>query len=230
MKMKNEMWLIWKDVQKRRRYKVGILSYQESKYIFLYVNPELDDAKKVGFDFFPGFEDLSKVYESSEMFSSIENRLPNVNRPDYLDILNVYNLNQNSTKWDILVSTKGRLITDNYEFVKPFDYTEVEFDVAGTNYAKDINECKDLLHINGKVFLECENDNTMDSYAIKVMLYHNNKQYHLGYVPRYYSKELAAILNQSISYSALIQNLNFESNFRDEDITVNVKLIFDRSY
>ena len=70
----------------------------------------------------------------------------------------------------------------------------------------------------------------MDSYAIKVMLYHNNKQYHLGYVPRYYSKELAAILNQSISYSALIQNLNFESNFRDEDITVNVKLIFDRSY
>ena len=96
MKMKNEMWLIWKDVQKRRRYKVGILSYQESKYIFRYVNPELDDAKKVGFDFFPGFEDLSKVYESSEMFSSIENRLPNVNRPDYLDILNVYNLNQPS--------------------------------------------------------------------------------------------------------------------------------------
>ena len=130
MKMKNEMWLIWKDVQKRRRYKVGILSYQESKYIFRYVNPELDDAKKVGFDFFPGFEDLSKVYESSEMFSSIENRLPNVNRPDYLDILNVYNLNQNSTKWDILVSTKGRLITDNYEFVKPFDYNEVEFDLA----------------------------------------------------------------------------------------------------
>ncbi len=147
-----------------------------------------------------------------------------------LFLLNVYNLNQNSTKWDILVSTKGRLITDNYEFVKPFDYSEVEFDVAGTNYAKDINECKDLLHINGKVFLECENDNTMDSYAIKVMLYHNNKQYHLGYVPRYYSKELAGILNQSISYSALIQNLNFESNFRDEDITVNVKLIFDRSY
>lgn len=209
---------------------MGILSYQDNKYIFQYVNPELDDAKKVGFDFFPGFENLSKVYESSEMFSSIENRLPNVSRPDYLDILNVYNLNQNSTKWDILVSTKGRLITDNYEFVKAFDYTEIEFDVAGTNYAKDINLCKDLLHINTKVFLECENDNTMDSYAIKVMLCHNNKQYHLGYVPRYYSKELAGILNQSIRYSALIQNLNLESNLRDEDITVNVKLIFDHAF
>ena len=128
------------------------------------------------------------------------------------------------------MSKKGRLITDNYEFVKAFDYTEIESDVAGTNYAKDINLCKDLLHINTKDFLECENDNTMDSYAIKVMLCHNNKQYHLGYVPRYYSKELAGILNQSIRYSALIQNLNLESNLRDEDITVNVKLIFDHAF
>lgn len=222
------MWLIWKESQERRRFKVGILTYENDKYVFQYVNPELEDAKKFGFGFFPGFENLNKVYESQELFPSIENRLPNVNRPDYLDILNIYNLDQHSSKWDILIATKGRLVTDNYEFVKSFDSNKLEFDVAGTNYASDILECQEFLHINDKIFLEFEKDNQKDPYAIRVMIHKNNISYHLGYVPRYYSKELTSLLNVSTSYSALIQNLNFESNFRDEDITVSVKLIFNR--
>ena len=32
--MKNEMWLIWKQPETRRRYKVGVLSYVNNLYIF----------------------------------------------------------------------------------------------------------------------------------------------------------------------------------------------------
>ena len=59
-----------------------------------------------------------------------------------MEILNSYNLTQNSTKLEILEATKGRLLTDNYEFVPAFDIGKVEFDVAGTRYCNDIIECK----------------------------------------------------------------------------------------
>ena len=54
-----------------------------------------------------------------------------------------------------------------------------------------------------------------------------NKCYHLGYVPRYYSKELTELLKDNIEYSAMVQSLNFESKISDEDISVVVKLIFN---
>lgn len=90
--MKNELWLIWKEPISRRRYKVGVLCRNGNIYKFSYVNPELDDAKKVGFKYFPGFEDLTKTYESKRLFTNILTRLPNETRPDYLEILNCYNL------------------------------------------------------------------------------------------------------------------------------------------
>ena len=90
--MKEELWLIWKDPTSRRRYKIGSLIKENNRYSFTYVNPELDDARTVGFKYFPGFEDLKKSYESDTLFTNILTRLPNETRPDYLEILNCYNL------------------------------------------------------------------------------------------------------------------------------------------
>ena len=124
--MKNEMWLIWKDNIERRRYVIGTLLYENGKYYFKYFQSEIKDAINKGFKFFPGFENLSKTYESETLFSNIATRLPNINRPDYLEILNSYNLEKTSTQMDILKATTGRLITDNYEFVQVFDKNKIE--------------------------------------------------------------------------------------------------------
>lgn len=88
--MKNELWLTWKEPYSRRRYKVGVLSKEEKNYIFKYENPELDAATEKGFKYFPGFEDTKKVYKNEVLFMNIKTRLPNVSRPDYLEILNSY--------------------------------------------------------------------------------------------------------------------------------------------
>ena len=40
----------------------------------------------------------------------------------------------------------------------------------------------------------------------------------MGYVPRYYTNELASLLKSGNSYSAMIQKLNFESEFNDGEI------------
>ena len=227
--MKREMWLIWKDPVERRRYKIGILSYENNKYKFQYVGPELDNALKVGFKDFPGFDDLKKQYESNNLFANILTRLPNKSRPDYLEILNSYNLEIYSDNMEILKATKGRLLTDNFEFVPAFDISKVEFDVAGTRHCDDVKFCvsNDLINVNDRLNLVLEPTNKYDSNAIKVLLMKNGKSYHLGYVPRYYTEELSKLLKDNIEYSAMVQSLNFESEISDEDISAFVKLIFN---
>lgn len=226
--MKYEMWLIWKEPETRQRYTVGKLLLENNKYKFQYVNPELNDAIKVGFDYFPGFPNINASYESDELFTNIETRLPNKSRPDYLDILNSYGLDKDSTKLDILKATKGRLITDNYEFVPVFNRNKVEFDLAGTRHCPDVQKCKNLIKVNDKLELEMEPNNQYDANAIKVIFVKQNNRYHLGYVPRYYTKELTELLKSGCEYSALIESLNFESALNDEDITAYVKLIFNK--
>lgn len=225
--MNNELWLIWKETLSHRRFKIGILIKLNDGYEFSYVDPELGEARKVGFNFFPGFNDLSKTYKNNELFINIASRLPNKGRIDYLEILNSYNLDKESSDFDILKATRGRTLTDNYEFVPAFDLNKIEFDVAGTRHCKDINKCKDFLKINRVLYLEPEPNNKNDENAVKVVLKENGKLYHLGYVPRYYSKELLNELNKGAKYSAMIQNLKFNSPFSDENIVANVKLIFD---
>lgn len=226
--MKNEMWLIWKQPKNRRRYKIGTLFYFDNgEYVFNYVNPELDDAISDGFTYFPGFDDINVEYKSKKLFANIETRLPNPNRPDYLDILNRYGLDGNSNKFQILSATKGRLITDNYEFVSAFDSNKIEFDVAGTSHYINIEQCRKLVNVNDKLELEFDSENHHDPYAIKVVFNKDGKCYHLGYVPRYYSKQLLQLLGKNVQYSALVQSLNLESEISDESITVSVKLIFN---
>ncbi len=220
-----ELWLIWKEPLTRRRYKVGELLKVDNQFIFNYVNPELNDAKKVGFNYYPGFENTNKEYKSDKLFTNIITRLPNQTRPDYLEILNSYNLDENSSEFDILRNTRGRVITDNYEFVPAFDINKIEFEIAGCKHCDDLIKCKSKLKINDKLYLEHENDNKQDINAIKIIYENNEKKYHIGYVPRYYSKELLDELNKGIQYSAMIKNLNFESKL-DDDVTVDVKLIF----
>lgn len=195
--------LIWKNQHNRSRFKIGILSY-DKKYTFKYVNPELDDVLDSSFESFSGFEDVNRVYESKELFANIETRLPSPARADYLSILNSYNLEINSSKFDILKETKWRLITDNYEFVPFFDKNKIEFDVYGTRHCDYIKRYKNLICINDKLLLELDSD----------------------YVPRYYNAELTELLKNNVQYSAMIQSLNFENKITDENKTVYVKLIF----
>lgn len=226
--MEETLLLIWKDAKERRRYIIGVLTHTNGKYTFKYVNPELEDAKKAGFDYFPGFPDVDKQYTNNGvLFANILTRLPNKNRPDYLQILNAYDLKTNSTEMEILKNTKGRLLTDNFEFVPEFNRNKIEFDVAGTSHREDIEKCKDKLKVNDTLILEKEPTNQYDNYAIKIIYNKDNKNYHIGYVPRYYSKELTKLLNKNIRYSAQIEKLNFNTPFKDEDINASVKIIFE---
>jgi len=222
----NELWLIWKQPETRRRYKIGSLTYDGNQYVFKYINPEIDDARKAGFTFYPGFNDINIEYRSNSLFPNIKTRLPNVKRPDYNEILKRYNLNVNSTIFEILEATRGRLITDTFEFVPAFNSNMIVFDVAGTRHASDIGIAKDIIELNDSIVLENDDNNLQDKYAIKVYVKKNNDKYHLGYVPRYYTKELREYLLNN-SYKAFISRLILNTVIKDDEIRVYVKLILE---
>ena len=225
--MLEKLWMIWKAPVSRRRFIIGELSKSESSYCFKYINPELEDAKENGFSYFPGFNDLSKTYTSNTLFKNIETRLPNPSRPDYLEILNLYDLETDSNQMEILRATKGRLLTDNFEFVPTFDRNKIELDIAGTSHHLLDTEVRKVLRVNDNLELEQDPDNKEDRYAIKVLYEIGDKRVLLGYVPRYYSKDLTNLLDKGIKYSAKIESLKLDSEISDEDVTASVKLIFE---
>ena len=92
---------------------------------------------------------------------------------------------------------------------------------------KVIGNARNLVHIDDRLLFEMDDKNLYDEHAIKVIFHKDGKNYHVGYVPRYYAKELTDLLKSNVKYSALVASLNFESQFNDEYITVTVKLIFD---
>lgn len=226
--MLEKLWMIWKEPVSRRRFIIGELSKNQERYYFKYMNKELEEAKERGFSYFPGFNNLDETYMSNILFANIETRLPNRARPDYLEILNLYNLETDSTQMEILKATKGRLLTDNFEFVAPFDRNnKIEFDIAGTSHHLIEEKVRKLLKVNDNLELEQEPNNKEDKYAIKVLYEFENEKILLGYVPRYYSKELSSLLESGTKYSAKIESLKLESEISDEDVTASVKLIFE---
>lgn len=217
--MKKELWLIWKHPISRRRYTIGtLIRHNNNNYTFKY-NNNIENVRELGFDYFPGFLELNKVYNSTELFDTILSRLPNKNRKDYVDILKSYGLNENSDEMEILEKTKGRLLTDNFEFVPIFNEEKIEFEIAGTRYSKELKKCKNLLAVGKELSLELE-DNEYDKNAICIKF----QNYKIGYVPRYYSEQLATLIKKGIQYKAYIINLKIQSRIEDECISAKVEL------
>ena len=168
---------------------------------------------------FPGFEDLNKEYVSDVLFTNINCRLPNKNRDDYKDIMLRYNIGINDNAFEVLAKTKGRQITDTIEFVEPFNKNSFDFDVAGIQYY-DINTIKKYWRINDRVKLALDEHNKYDDYAVKVLFTLSNKDYILGYVPRFYSKDVSKLLQNDNRYTAIITNYNINKEFDDYNSVV----------
>lgn len=223
--MKCELWLIWKQPQTRRRYKIGTLIYENNSYTFSY-GDEVREAIKAGFNNFAGFEDIKEIYRSKNLFPNIASRLPNEKRPDYRALLKSFGLTETSSELEILVATKAKLLTDNYEFVEAFNSQKIEFHIVGTRHCPDIEKCSNKLKENMSLILEIDTENKHDKYAIKVSTLIDNTSYHLGFIPRYYSKEIARLLEQHKNYNAIIEDIIYENVFSDEEIIIKVKVAF----
>lgn len=237
----SELWLVWRvddlDAKDRRRFRVGILRKNDSadEYTFLYdYSHDFLAAVEAGFDCYPGFNDTNKdkkYVSNGQLFSNIASRLPKPERDDYLDLLNRYGLSKDDDEFTQLSITRGRQVTDNFEFVPAFSEDKIEFDVAGVAHRKEeeLKKCiKSGVLMNGaKLRLELEPDNNYDKNAIRILLPAKEGDVLIGYVPRYYSKELTETIKKGTKYSAIVTRVDLGSALRDEKISAKIRLLFE---
>ena len=219
--MTKELWVIWKDPTHRRRYNIGSLIEYPTQYTFKYNIDVVKELKPLGFDYLPGFEQITQVYQSKDLFPNILNRLPNPNRMDYEEVLASYELTKNNSSFEILERTKGRLLTDNYEFVPAFNKSQIEFELAGTRYCRDFMNCKNKLNVGDRLELELEQNNKYDENAI-IVIWKDTKKHKIGYVPRYYSKDLTLLLKNHVHYTAKVNRVKIETLIKDEFVSAIV--------
>ncbi|MDU4660472.1 MAG: HipA N-terminal domain-containing protein, partial [Clostridium butyricum] len=114
---KEHIYVIWKDPESRKRFKIGNL-IRNNKYIFEYDLKETYQAMKYGFEPFVAFPDINEVYSHNDLFLTFLCRLPDRRRADINEILKNYGMDKFDA-FELLLRSGGRLPTDTLEFIKP---------------------------------------------------------------------------------------------------------------
>lgn len=127
--------------------------------------------------------------------------MPNKSRQDYFHLLELNNLKNDSDEFEILTTTSGRLVSDNYEFIQPIRLEENRFLVAfyvrgwrhWNNLDKGIHNLKD-------VYLEVDPSNQQDENAVAV----KENGCTIGFIPAFYSEFIKNVLVNNINFSIKI--------------------------
>lgn len=210
--MIDNLLVIWQEVEKRQKYHIGTLSYNQTNdsyefsYNFGMKRRGLEEAQAVGFKGIYEFELKEGVVISKELFHFFNKRLPNKKRADYKTLLNYFGLDQNTSKMEFLRRTKGRLATDNYELFAPIirdnsnNTFELEAFIEGWQYY-DGDKLLSTLSIGDRLVLEGEPNNEQDQFAVKVLTLSGAT---LGYIAAVYSEFISNVLNSNENYEMYI--------------------------
>ncbi|HEY3365150.1 MAG TPA: HIRAN domain-containing protein [Symbiobacteriaceae bacterium] len=187
-----DLLFIWTDPANRRRNVVGCLQKWPARYTFRYAK-SLPSTAGTKFWAFPAFPDITRVYESQELFPAFARRLPDSSRTDFGKFLSAFGLKPPVSSWDLLKVSGGRLATDTFEFAIPLqrndDQIAFDFYVAGWQYHGahvDPQEYAESARLN----IAPEVSNPHDPHAFSVMTTQGHK---LGYVPAFYAETLARL-------------------------------------
>lgn len=134
-KVENTIWMIWKNEQ-GQAFKVGELSKRTEKYYFKYDVEGVKKAEADGFSTLPCFPIVDAKYFSEELFRSFVKRLPYHGEKDITSVLKEYNLEEYDDL-ELLEKSGGKMSTDSFEFVSPFDEESIGLDKEGIILEKE---------------------------------------------------------------------------------------------
>lgn len=213
MRKNNFLYLIWKDPVTRQNFTIGKLTH-DSKYRFEYCE-EASDAEEAGWKLLGTFPDY-RVYESVNLFPVFSSRLPDKKRRDIKKVLEKYGLKE-FDEFELLRRSGARLPIDTYEFVDPIfaedEEIERDFFIMGIRHHAACNgmDCALLpaLKPGDPLILEPEPENKHDRFAIRALTPSGD---HLGYIPRYYSREILTRMERGNSYHCQILEVTQAKN------------------
>lgn len=206
------LWLIWRNVHTRQRFRIGNLIHESGIYKFEYENKNkhrgLNEALENGYRPHLAFPDLKRVYVSDKLFGPFSRRLPNTSRPDFSKLLAKYGLASDYTQMDLLRVKGGRLATDSYEFTHPVyiesSHFDFDFHIAGWRHY-DGDEYLENLTCDTELFFEKEPSNGQDPFAIMVKTIEGAL---LGYVPAFFSEFMTQVIDKGCYYQIKVEDID----------------------
>jgi hypothetical protein len=223
---KDYLYLIWKSEQTRKQYIIGQLT-KNGQYEFQY-SEEVQSAIADGFKPLLCFPDLNKVYKDDRLFAIFKSRLPDRKRKNIQEILEKYGLMEYDD-YMLLKRSGARLPIDNLEFIDPIlsldnNVTRIFFMAGVRHYLNcDGEECIRAIKVTrgDEVFLREEPENHHDQNAVQFL---DTSGKVLGYIPRYYSREVSKLLKQGKKIVCHIYNVDKNKNC-NECIKIIMKIV-----
>ena len=162
-----EIFLAWRPHRGDRRRLVANLIRDGEGILFSYQTAELKQAKREGFDFYPGFRDPNK-YTSLQAKYLLAMRTIKKGHPFWHPLLDFWEAREQDDVFDILAYTQGRSPTDDFEFLARFEAEKgLRFttDIAGLSYSKLE---PGFLKVGDRLGVKLEPSNQEDKGAVAV--------------------------------------------------------------
>ncbi|MCB2293118.1 hypothetical protein LGK95_06220 [Clostridium algoriphilum] len=137
-KVENMIWMIWKN-DEGQSFKIGELSKRTEKYYFKYDIDGVKKAGEYGFSPLPYFPKVDAKYFREGLFRSFSERLPLHGRKDITSILKEYDIEEYDDL-ELLKRSGGKMSTDSFEFISPFNEETNEIDQVSSTLHKESNE------------------------------------------------------------------------------------------
>ncbi|WP_252179236.1 HIRAN domain-containing protein [Endozoicomonas sp. 4G] len=205
----NSVFLAWQDPLKREWHPVGKLTRHGDHYQFQYTRGAGQSKR---FTPFTGMEDLTKVYQSEQLFPLFANRLLSERRPEYKLLLSWLGIEGQHCPLLILAKTGGFKNTDNLQVFPEVQQNttgsfEFDFFVHGVRYVSDSARARiKTLQSGDPLLLMQDFQNPKDPMALVIRT--NEAPEIVGYCPRYLAKGIHQLMTQEADLTLVVKRAN----------------------
>lgn len=209
------VFLAWQDPVSRAWFPIGRLSHDpDGIYRFVYTWGFEDAARQTELTPLIGFSRADRVYESSKLFPMFANRIMSRSRTDYASYVQRLGLPESTSPLTLLARSTGRRSTDSFEMF-PFPLREgpdgprydIDFFIHGMRHMPEAALARaERLEPKERVFLLSDQQNRDDPHAVAIRSHHD--RFLLGYIPRYYARDVAALLRHEPDLEVRVERVN----------------------
>ena len=195
------LFLAWQDYESRVWFPIGRLTFDGTKYQFVYIQGAKDAEQQCGFQPLISFPQWDEVYYSNYLFPLFANRLMSRSRPEYKSFVERLNVPlEEDDPMVLLARSEGKRETDSltvFPCPEPDEKGkyELHFFAHGLRYlpAGAIARIEQF-QIGDKLWLAHEFQNEYDTRALTL----NTQDHHIvGYCPRYLLSNVFDVLMRS---------------------------------
>ncbi|MDH3998239.1 MAG: HIRAN domain-containing protein [Desulfuromonadales bacterium] len=186
-----KLYLAWQDTKTRTWFTVGMLTFEEGLYQFVYTK-----GAEVSRNFLPfgRMQDLHATYLSEELFPLFANRILTASRPEYNDYIQWLNLDlRTNNVFEMLALTGGTRGTDSLEMYSCPERDSngqysVDFFCHGLRHLPEESlERVNSLSVGEKLFVMKDVQNPFDKLALSLRT--DDPAMMVGYCPRYLAED-----------------------------------------